>query len=134
MMRPLPNSGTKAIKHPNSIRFSCVAAMILSSLVFSCSSDKAVQPKHYPEEGTPQATLYITICGQCHAAPLPSAHTANIWPSVLDRMLMRMKANNAAPVTREEMSIIFGYLQQHAQKQPNQPSNQLSNQSQAGAK
>jgi len=32
-------------------------------------------------------------------------------------MQVHIKANNVAPVSREEMSIILGYLQQNAQKQ-----------------
>ena len=83
-----------------------------------CGDEQAAQPKNYPDKDTPQAQLYVEKCGQCHAAPLPSVHSANIWPSVLDRMQMRMKTKQVVPLTRDEMSIILGYLQQHAQASP----------------
>ncbi len=94
--------------------------LVMVIAVFGCGNDKTEQPRNYPDTDSVQAQLYLIKCGQCHAAPLPSAHTANIWPSVLDRMQMRMKTKNVPPLTREEMSIILGYLQQHAQ-----PSQQL---------
>jgi hypothetical protein len=102
---------------------------ILGLLVYGCGSDQAAQPTHYPEEGTPQAVLYIAKCGQCHGAPLPTAHTASVWPGVLDRMQVHIQASNVARVSREEMSIILGYLQQNAKKPATQ---QESSNTQAG--
>lgn len=124
-MKPLPRNRIPAIK-PKIRKLDLVAVMILASLSYGCSNGPAEQ-RHYPEEGTPQATLYVTKCGQCHGAPLPGAHTARVWPSVLDRMQVHIKANNVSPVSREELSIILGYLQQHAKKptvQQSTPSSQ----------
>jgi hypothetical protein len=95
--------------------------LFMGIMVAGCGNDQDELPKNYPDQGTPQATLYVEKCGQCHGAPLPSVHSANIWPSVLDRMQGRMKTNHVSPLTRQEMSIILGYLQQHASKQPVQP-------------
>jgi hypothetical protein len=101
--------------------------LIIGMAVSGCGSEKPEQPRNYPDKGTAQAQLYMDKCGQCHAAPLPSAHTAKTWPSVLDRMQMRMKTKHVPPLTREEMSIIFGYLQQHAKKSTQQPFQQKMN-------
>lgn len=90
----------------------------LGIAVSACGNDRTAQPRNYPDAGTPQAQLYVDKCGQCHAAPLPNVHGARMWPSVLDRMQVRMKAKNLPPLTREEMSIILGYLQQHAKPAP----------------
>lgn len=92
--------------------------IILVVTVSSCGNNQTGQPKNYPDAGTPQANLYVTKCGQCHAAPLPDAHTATIWPSVLERMQMRMQTKSVPPLSRHEMSIILGYLQQHAKSSP----------------
>lgn len=89
--------------------------------VSACGNDEAAKPRNYPDKDSVQAQLYVDKCGQCHAAPLPNTHTASFWPSVLDRMQVRMTAKHVAPLTREEMSIILGYLQRYA-KQPVQQS------------
>jgi len=113
----MPKSGTPATRIRKILRPDVILTMLLLSSGYGCNNGPAEEQRHYPEEGTPQANLYMTKCGQCHGAPLPTAHTANVWPSVLDRMQVHIKANNVAPVSREEMSIILGYLQQNAQKQ-----------------
>jgi len=104
------------------LRVGLLHGMVLSA----CSSGQTEQPRNYPDVGSPQAQLYVEKCSQCHAAPLPSAHSAKIWPSVLDRMQVRMKTKHVPPLSREEMSIILGYLQQHAKK-VDQPSDQTLN-------
>jgi len=92
--------------------------LLIGTALSACGNNQTAQPKDYPDEGTPQARLYVEKCSQCHAAPLPGAHTANVWPSVLDRMQMHITTNNLTPLTRQQMSIILGYLLQHAQKSP----------------
>lgn len=92
------------------------ALFLMAWFVSGCDSELPKQPHVYPDSGSPQAKLYLEKCGRCHAAPLPTAHTARVWPSVLDRMQVRMKAKSTTPLTREEMSIILGYLQQNAAK------------------
>ena len=96
-------------------------AFTMAIAVFACGNNQTAQPRNYPDEGTPQAQIYMEKCGQCHAAPLPSAHTAKIWPSVLQRMQLRMKTKHVPPLTRKEMSIILGYVQQHAKPSADKP-------------
>jgi hypothetical protein len=121
-MKPSTKSRTPAIKKSKILRsdFIVMTAIVVSTL--GCGNRPAEQPRHYPEPDSPQAALYLAKCGQCHGAPMPSAHTANVWPSILDRMQIHIKANNASPVSREEMSIILGYLQQNAQQTASQQS------------
>jgi len=92
--------------------------MLMGIAVAACGSDQTAPPREYPDAGTPQAQLYVAKCSQCHAAPLPGVHTARMWPSVLDRMQVRMQTKHVPPLTREEMSIILGYLQQNAKPSP----------------
>lgn len=115
-MKPKSKHLTMAKENPTILKPEFLLVMMFFLLGYGCGNSPAEKPRHYPEEGTPQANLYLAKCGQCHGAPLPSAHTANVWPSVLDRMQVHIKSNNVAPVSREEMSIILGYLQLNAQK------------------
>ncbi len=43
-----------------------------------------------PDPQSPAAQLLVTYCGQCHALPVPTAHSATDWPSVARRMWLRM--------------------------------------------
>jgi hypothetical protein len=105
----------------NSVFTRLSSGIVLAIAVSACGNNQTAQPKNYPDKGTPQAELYMEKCSQCHAAPLPDAHTARIWPSVLQRMQLRMKTKNVTPLTRKEMSIILGYLQQHAKPATTNP-------------
>jgi mono/diheme cytochrome c family protein len=44
-----------------------------------------------PEPASRGALLVAQYCGQCHALPTPSAHSATDWPSVARRMWLRME-------------------------------------------
>jgi len=91
-----------------------IVAMCL--LIYACSEPK-ITKKIYPDADGQAAVLYINKCGQCHAAPLPDNHTANIWPAVLERMKMRMISKKVTPLTEEETVIVLEYLQTHAKAQ-----------------
>ena len=118
---------SKVIQHNKAITSNNLIALLFRSLTIgvvlsACGNERNEQPRSYPDSDSPQAQLYVEKCSQCHAAPLPSVHSANMWPSVLDRMQLRMKTKHVPPLTRQEMSIILGYLQLHA-KQPVKDSN-----------
>lgn len=68
----------------------------------------------YPEQGSAVMQLFLAKCGDCHRAPQPSSHTATVWPGVLQRMQMRMRAKARTPLDKNEMSQILDYLQRHA--------------------
>lgn len=50
-----------------------------------------LNPADLPEPASQGATLLVQYCGQCHALPTPSTHSATDWPSVLRRMWLRME-------------------------------------------
>ena len=86
----------------------------------ACTDQGATVPltaSDYPESGTEQAVLYMTKCGECHAAPLPGIHTAKQWPGVVQRMQFRMTSKAMPSLNKQEMVIIVGYLQKHAKKE-----------------
>jgi len=43
-----------------------------------------------PEPSSTGATLLVRYCGQCHAVPSPTMHSATDWPRILRRMWLRM--------------------------------------------
>ncbi len=43
-----------------------------------------------PDPTSTGATLLVRYCGQCHAVPTPSMHSATDWPRILRRMWLRM--------------------------------------------
>ena len=74
------------------------------------------------------ARLVLRYCVQCHNLPNPAMHEAARWPSVVDRMVQRMRgkgnlgtlmaemmANVEAPDDAEQRALL-AYLVRHAQK------------------
>lgn len=85
-----------------------------------------IEPKELPEAQSNGAKLLVQYCSQCHDLPSPSMHSAQAWPSVVERMNQRMQMMSGrnmmgmmhdikAP-TNSELETLIAYLQQHAQK------------------
>jgi hypothetical protein len=87
----------------------------LALLLSAC--DSTTEPPVYPEADSPSAQLFQAKCSGCHVAPQPSMHAARVWPGVLHRMQMRMKAKGVTPLDNTELSEILDYLQRHAATQ-----------------
>lgn len=81
-----------------------------------------------PEPRSPGARLVRRYCVQCHNLPNPAMHAATRWPSVLERMVLRMQgkgnmgslmsemmAGVEAPSEKERRALL-AYLRRHAQK------------------
>lgn len=71
-------------------------------------------PEDYPESDSEAATLYLSKCGECHAAPLPAIHPAGQWPGVVQRMQFRMTSKAMPELNDYERDTIVRYLQKHA--------------------
>ncbi len=83
-----------------------------------------MDPTHLPDPNSQGAQLLQQFCTQCHYLPGPGLHTAAEWPTVVYRMDRRMQMMSQhgmmmgrieAP-DKQELAIILGYLQAHAQK------------------
>lgn len=85
-------------------------------------------PAELPKRQSLGARLTVRYCVQCHQLPNPAMHSADRWPSVVDRMMWRMRghgnlgklmeemmADVAAP-TEEERAVLTTYLRKHARK------------------
>ena len=84
--------------------------------------------RQLPEPRSRGARLALRYCIQCHNLPNPAMHDAKRWPSVLNRMVARMRgkgnlgtlmtemmANVQAPSDAEQ-SALLAYLTRNAQK------------------
>jgi hypothetical protein len=80
-----------------------------------------------PEPESGGAKLTVRYCVQCHNLPNPAMHEARKWPTVVERMVLRMQgrgnmgalmadlmAGIAAP-SAEETRTLVAYLRRHAQ-------------------
>jgi cytochrome c5 len=89
----------------------------------------AVEPQQLPEPRSEGAQLMSRYCVQCHYLPSPQMHAATRWPSVVDRMVWRMRgqgnmgalmkdmmANVTAP-SAAEIATLSAYLHKHAQRE-----------------
>ena len=84
--------------------------------------------RQLPEPRSRGAQLTLRYCIQCHNLPNPAMHDAKRWPSVLDRMVARMrgKGNLGALMTEmmatveapsvAEQQVLLAYFARHAQK------------------
>jgi cytochrome c5 len=83
-----------------------------------------IKPQDLPDPESQGAKLLSTYCAQCHNLPSPRMHTAEDWPRLVGRMLMRermmagmggmmMRVN--APTSQEEEELLQ-YLQAHAMR------------------
>lgn len=70
-----------------------------------------------PDSESAEAKLVSTYCGQCHAAPQPTLHTAKEWSSSTERMHIRMEGGSrgTTPSSRE-MRTILAYMQRNARQ------------------
>jgi len=84
--------------------------------------------RQLPEPRSRGAQLTLSYCVQCHNLPNPAMHDARRWPSVLERMVARMRgkgnlgtlmtemmANVEAPSDAEQR-VLLAYLTRNAQK------------------
>ena len=81
-----------------------------------------------PRKGSRGARLVVRYCVQCHNLPNPAMHQAAKWPTVFERMVVRMRgrgnmgelmqemmAGVEAP-TEDEASVLLAYLRRNGQK------------------
>ena len=85
-----------------------------------------VEPGTLPEPTSAGAALVVRYCVQCHNLPSPAMHPAGKWPSIVERMAVRMRGKgNLGKVMTELMAgveapsaddqkALVAYLARHA--------------------
>jgi cytochrome c5 len=81
-----------------------------------------------PQPRSEGARLVRRYCVQCHNLPNPAMHDARRWPSIVERMVLRMRGKGNLGVlmsemmagveapTEEQHRALLAYLRRHAQK------------------
>lgn len=83
--------------------------------VLSAGCDYAPsQHTPYPDEQSQAFNVYARNCSECHAPPLPDAHTADAWPNVIARMQQHLVERSMAPIAAADMLLLREYLETHA--------------------
>ncbi|MGJ7511465.1 hypothetical protein [Variovorax sp. GT1P44] len=83
---------------------------------FNAAPDAVSKP--LPDATSAGAKLVSSYCAQCHAAPMPTLHTAKDWSSVTQRMHIQMDSRwrSVNTPTEQEMDSIVAYMQKHARQ------------------
>lgn len=89
----------------------------------------AVEAQQLPEPHSDGARLMSRYCVQCHHLPSPQMHAAARWPSVVERMVWRMRGEgNRGALMKDmmarveapsdaEVAALAAYLRKHAQRE-----------------
>lgn len=81
---------------------------------------QGIPPTLLPNKASDGAQALINNCAQCHGLPAPGLHTAEEWPSVVQRMKMHMRWSkkwmNINIPDKKELSELLNYLQENARK------------------
>ena len=86
----------------------------LPLLLAACQPAQTPPRPPLPDADSPGARLVAERCGQCHAPPEPSRHSAEEWPSVVERMRVHMVRQANQVLNDEETRIVLDYLKEHA--------------------
>ena len=83
-----------------------------------------IAPEKLPEPDSSGAKLLQNYCAQCHDLPSPLMHSAQEWPEVFQRMLMRMQMMSGGMMmgsmmgiktpTSQEETTLLAYLNRHS--------------------
>jgi hypothetical protein len=85
------------------------------------NSQRALDPRKFPDVDSPSAQSFRLACEQCHVLPDPRRHTAGEWPGVVARMERNMQWMNRVVGSQRDprepqlrIDEIVRYLQRHA--------------------
>lgn len=85
-------------------------------------------PEMLPEPNSRAAALTVRYCVQCHNLPNPAMHQAAKWPTVVARMVARMRGQGnmgrlmhemmagVKSPTEDEARVLLDYLRRHGQQ------------------
>jgi len=87
---------------------------IASLFMVACDYSSSRPKIDYPDEQSQAFNVYASHCSDCHAPPLPSAHPANEWPGVIERMQLHLLERSMAPIHAADRNVLQDYLVSHA--------------------
>lgn len=96
----------------SSARITSHAALVFGLMLLTAGCEQPL-----PEVDSPEAALYMSKCGVCHAPPHPQVHTFKAWKKVVPIMERRVEATGVRPLlSEEETANLLSYLKKHARK------------------
>ena len=78
-------------------------------------SFQAADPEGLSGKQGKEVDAYFDVCSRCHALPDPTAHTAEEWTTVVNRMSNNMTNLGMEPMSTEQKKQIVTYLQDQTQ-------------------
>jgi len=98
----------------NPLRLISVAICVFLQACSLPPPGAGISPEPLPQAESPGAKLLQQHCANCHGAPLPNTHSAEVWPSVVYRMQTRIITKAYQPLTELEVTTLIEYLQRNA--------------------
>lgn len=86
----------------------------IACFLTACSNEISKTPLVYPEPNSAGARLLKEKCTGCHVPPLPSAHAAEEWSSVVFRMQNHRITRGLGPIGDSERQQLVAYLKKYA--------------------
>ena len=80
------------------------------------NSQQPIDKTAYPDLISARGKIFSQTCSQCHVLPEPKQHTADVWPTVVGRMLGHIAVRNKSMPNNENTKQIIEYLQRHSDK------------------
>ncbi len=78
------------------------------------NSQLPIDKTAYPDLNSASGKIFSSACSQCHALPEPKQHTADVWPTVVGRMLGHIAVRNKSMPNNQNTNQIIEYLQKHS--------------------
>lgn len=107
------------------MRYLAIAAavlVILLGVIFSTAGKRMMQAESgtvkeavLPEPTSDGALLFDRFCGQCHGRPETTAHSADEWPRVVERMKKNISSSGKQMPDERQTKVIVDYLSRHAE-------------------
>ena len=70
----------------------------------------------HPEIDSPAGIDFQQTCSRCHSLPDPQQHSAEDWPTVVERMTRNMNQMGKSVPDKITLEEIVGFLQRHAKQ------------------
>jgi hypothetical protein len=72
------------------------------------------KPAALPDAASPDAQLYVSRCGNCHAPYNPHEMTSAMWDTQVTMMEVKIQAAGMPALTSDERESILEYLKRNA--------------------
>ncbi|MDQ6968067.1 MAG: hypothetical protein Q9M14_05220 [Mariprofundaceae bacterium] len=98
-------------------KFLCfLIVLLLCSACDSESNNNNTLVPAYPAQESAAFQQFSRQCSSCHRPPMPNAHMASTWPTVVARMQQHKQQHGLLVMRESEKQQVLDYLQTYAKK------------------